>query len=349
MFYIHQTSCISPQQTFNDIDINILHEPADRKLLAIEPACNNIPPGILRRMGKAVRMGVGAAMPLLQNNPAPDGIIIATVNGGKEDCVKFMNQIIEYDEGLLTPINFVQCTPNAIAAQIGLLTKNHGYNITHSQLGLAFEYAMIDAGMMINENPLSSYLLGAVDDISSFNYNFDEKSGYHKKEIVSNKNLYQTDSPGSIAGEAAIIFLVNGNESGAIAKVHAIDTLHHEDEFIVKERLQEFIKKYLPAGEKIDVLVSGENGDNRLLKYYRSCESLMEHDVTIVRFKHISGEYPTATSMAVWLCCHILQKQSIPEHIIKKAAAVKTGYKNILIYNNCNGVQHSFILMCGIS
>ena len=173
MFYIHQTSCISPQQTFHPIDINKLHESIENKMLAIEPAYDGIPPGILRRMGKAVRMGVGAAIPLLKNNPDPDGIIIGTANGGKEDCVKFMKQIIEYDEGLLTPINFVQSTPNAIAAQIGLLTKNHGYNITHLHLWLAFEYAMIDAGMMINENPAGSYLLGASDDISSYNYNFE--------------------------------------------------------------------------------------------------------------------------------------------------------------------------------
>lgn len=344
MFYIHQTSCISPQQTFHDVDLNKLHEPIDRKMLAIEPRYDGIPPGILRRMGKAVRMGVGAAMPLLQNNPSPDGIIVATVNGGKEDCVKFINQIIEYDEGLLTPINFVQSTPNAIAAQIGLLTKNHGYNITHSQLWLAFEYAMIDADMMINENPLSSYLLGAVDDISSFNYKFEEKSGCHKKEIVSAENLYATNSPGYIAGEAASMFLVNGNKTGAIVKVHAVDTLHTTDEFIMKEKLSRFIKKHLPVGEKIDLLITGENGDNRLLKYYSFCESLMEDDVTMVRFKHMSGEYPTATSMGLWLCCNILQKQTIPEHMIKKATA-KTAYKNVLICNNYNSIQHSFILV----
>ena len=162
MFYIHQTSCISPQQTFIDADINKLHEPFEKKLNAIEPSYNAIPPGILRRMGKVVRMGVGAAMPLLQKEIKPDGIIMATANGGKDDCVKFLYQIIEYDEGLLTPMNFVQGTPNAVAAQIGLLTKNHGYNITHLHVGLAFEYALIDADMMLIENPLNNYLLGSL-------------------------------------------------------------------------------------------------------------------------------------------------------------------------------------------
>ena len=61
-----------------------------------------------------------------------------------EDCIKFLNQIVEYKEGLLTPANFVQSTSNAAAAQIALVTKNHQYNITHVHRGLAFENALMD-------------------------------------------------------------------------------------------------------------------------------------------------------------------------------------------------------------
>jgi hypothetical protein len=349
MFYIHQTSCISPQHSPGKVDWNVLMEPVDKKLQAIEPAYGGIPPGVLRRMGKAVRMGVGAALPLLHNNTVPDGIIIGTTDGGKEDSAKFLNQIVDYDEGMLTPLNFVQSTPNAVAAQIGLLTKNHGYNITHLQPGLAFEFAMIDADMLLNENPLNNYLLGAVDDISEKNYCSEEKAGWYKKEDISNKILYETNpmaigSPGSIAGEAATMFLVNGNEVDSILKVHAVDTLHHEDELAAKEKIQDFIKKYLPAGEKIDLLLTGENGDNRLLKYYSSCESVIDGDITIARFKHMSGEYPTATAMGLCLCCELLPKQTMPGHMIKRKGSAGK-YKNVLIYNNYRGIQHSFMLV----
>ncbi|MEO7313054.1 MAG: beta-ketoacyl synthase chain length factor [Chitinophagaceae bacterium] len=343
MFYIHQTSCISPQQSFRDINLDELNVYSDQRLLAIEPGYNGIPPGVLRRMGKAVRMGVGAAMQTLQNKAAPNGIIMATANGGKEDCVKFLNQIIEYDEGLLTPINFVQSTPNAIAAQIGLLTGNHGYNITHLHLGLAFEFAVMDVVMLLEENPGNSYLLGAVDDISLYNYVFEEKDDLYKKEPLSAHLLYQTDSPGCVPGEGATMFLINGDQNGSLAKLVGVDTLHSEDPIAVKEKLQDFLRNYLPAGEVIDLLLSGENGDNRLLKYYTACESIIDEHVAIARFKHMSGEYPTAVAMGLWLCCHILQKQTIPDHMVKRAT--KTLYKNILIYNNFKGAQHSFMLV----
>ena len=344
MFYIHQSSCISPQQTFGSVDIDVLHEPTGKQLRAIEPSYDFIPPGMLRRMGKAVRMGVGATLSLLQNKISPDGIIMGTTNAGKEDCVKFLNQIIEYNEGMLTPLNFVQGTPNGVASQIGILTKNHGYNITHMHLGLAFENALMDADMFLTEMPSNNYLIGAIDDISTYNYYFEDKAGWYKEAEISGKELYNTNTTGSIAGEAAVMFLVDGNKKDAIAKLVAVDTFHSIDEMVVNEKLKQFIKKHLPAGEKIDLLLSGENGDSRLLKYFSSAEAIAGNDISVARFKHMSGEYPTATAMGLWFACNILQQQLMPDHMIKKAIPV-TGYKNVLIYNSYKGIQHSFMLV----
>jgi Beta-ketoacyl synthase, N-terminal domain len=345
MFYIHQSACISPQQTVMDIDLNKLYPSAENILKVIEPEYNDIPPGILRRMGKSVRMAVGTALSLINKNTRIDGIIMGTANGGKEDCVKFLSQVIEHNEGLLTPLSFVQSTPNAAAAQIGLLTHNHNYNITHVQSGLAFEYAMVDADIMIAENHMNQYLLGAVDDISPYNYSMEEKSGCYKAEIFSNKDLYQSITPGSIAGEAGVMFLVNGNADGSLAKVSAIETLHHTDQMAVKEKLNHFIQQYLPSSENIDLFLTGENGDVRLLKYYEACEETIANEVALARFKHMSGEYPTAIAMAIWISCHILQNKAIPFHMIKRFTNNKSAYKNILIYNTYKGIQHSFILV----
>ena len=344
MMYIHHTSCISPQQTFANDDLNHLQLHTAKWMQAIEPAYPGIPTGVLRRMGKSVRMGVGTAMQLLQKGTAVNGIIIGTANGGKEDCVKFLNQIVEYEEGLLTPINFVQSTPNAVAAQIGLLTANHGYNITHVHAGLAFENAVTDAEMMVGENPGCSFLLGAVDDISTYNYNFEEKQGWYKKDWLQASSLYDTNTAGSIPGEAAAMFLVNDKPNGAVAKLTAAATLHHKNVGVVGATLSEFLATHLPKGETIDLLLSGDNGDNRLLPFYTICEIAMTNNTTIARFKHICGEYPTATAMGLWLSCHILQQQAIPKHMIKKQGITES-YKHILIYNNYKQTQHSFMLV----
>jgi hypothetical protein len=345
MFYIHQTSCISPQQTFSDIDIDRLNGLMDNKLKVIEPSYEGIPPNVLRRMGKAVRIGVGAALPLLRANAEPmDGIIIGTSNGGMEDCINFLNQIIDYDEGMLTPTNFVQSTPNAIASQLGFLSKNKGYNITHVHRGLSFENAIIDTAMQLKEKTGNNYLLGGVDEISTYNYNIEWLGGWYKKELSSNKDLYSPASSGSIAGEGAAMFLVNNKPANALAKLQAIHIFQTSDEILVSEQLSRFLQTILQPGEKIDLFLSGENGDSRLLKYYISCEAVLDRDITVARFKHMSGEFPTSPAIALWLACNILNQNHLPQHMLKTDSQKKEVNK-ILIYNSYKGLQHSFMLV----
>lgn len=343
MLYIHQHTCISPQQTFTTTNIETLKESVDNKLRAFEPAYENIPQAILRRMGKAVRMGVGAALPILKDNATINGIIIGTANGGMEDCIKFLNQIIDYDEGLLTPGNFVQSTPNAIAAQVGLITKNKSYNNTHVHRGLAFETALIDAMMMVKENAGNNYLLGAVDEISSYNFNIDYLGGWYKKEIISNRDLFKSQSPASLAGEGAAMFLVNDQSKGACAVVKSVKTLHTEDEELVKQELKNFITSNFSGNQKPDILLTGENGDSRLLNYYTACESLFP-ETCILRYKYLCGEYPTTSAFAFWLSCQLLSGLPPASHMVKNRPFTSIP-KTLFFYNNYKGKQHVLAIL----
>lgn len=429
MFYIRQTTCISPQQTFSGtkIDLSQEYESVDNKMNALEPPYPGIPPNILRRMAKAVRMGVGTALPLikgadslpqdskkysqagtkdphgdphhLQNSTnapaseeksdsAPAGIIIGTANGGMEESVKFLKQIVDYNEEMLTPGNFVQSIPNAIASQISLLSQNKGYNTTHVHRGLAFENAVIDTAMLVAENPGSSYLVGGVDEIATYHFNLEYLEGSYKKEPVSGKQLYEVDSPGSIAGEGAVMFLVGSEKTDALAKMQGLITLHSEDETAVTSLLQEFLDRHIAAtGERPDLFLTGENGDSRIRHFYEACEATLDKalhntitdstfpddtlptsssqtnpgqdnpitgnipprntpgiDIIVARYKHMSGEYPTATAFALWIACQVLNGLTLPPHMVKQPGpAGQKGIKNVLIYNNYKGRQHSFM------
>ncbi len=344
MLYIHKTYCISAQQDLLQDKIELINEPVDKKLLAIEPSYQQIPPGILRRMGKSIRMGVGAALPLITETNSIDGIIMGSANAGMDDCVKFLNQMVQYEEGQLTPGSFVQSTGNVIAGQLGLITKNKGYNITHIHLGLAFENALLDAMMQLNTNPSNNYLLGGVDEISPFHYNIETLAGSYKKEDISNKDLYEADSPGCVVGEGAAMFIVNSSPGSAIAKITAISTIHTTDIELMKQQLNIFLQNNLEAGTTIDLFISGENGDNRTLAYYTACEGSLEEDTAVVRYKHMVGDFATASALGLWYACEFLQHQQVPEHMFKKKTSIST-YKNILLYNNFKGLQHSFILV----
>jgi Beta-ketoacyl synthase, N-terminal domain len=347
MAYFHQSICLSPQNSFPEGDLKHIVESKDNLLLVTEPSYPGIPAGAKRRMGKSVRMAVGAALPLLEKYPQPDGIVIATANGGMEDCIKFLNQILEYKEGLLTPANFVQSTSNAGAAQIALVTKNHNYNITHVHRGLAFENALVDTMMLLKENKMGGYLLGSTDEISAYNYNIDKIAGWFRDEPVSNTELFQLKAKGSIPGEGAFMVWMNNQPEDAGAELVAVKTIHSNEPEIVLKSLKGFLSDSLAEGEWPDLLLTGENGDERLSPFFEIVEAHMDESVSVARFKHFSGEYCTASSFACWISIQIFQTGEVPSLLIKKTCSTKS-CKRILIYNNYRGAQHSFILVSAV-
>jgi hypothetical protein len=344
MVYFHETVCLSPQKTFPAPDLSEIRQSENNLLSVVEPNYPGIPAGAKRRMGKSVRMAVGAALPLLEKYPVPDGIIIATANGGMEDCIKFLNQILEYKEGLLTPANFVQSTSNAAAGQIAMVTKNHQYNTTYVHRGLAFENALMDVVMLIEENSRSGYLVGSTDEISPYNYNIDRLAKWYADDFIDSRNLYDSKTKGTIAGEGAFMVWVNSDRRGASAKLVAVKTLHSTRPGQVQEMLKKFLSEYMAPGQMPDILISGENGDQRQQPYFDIVESVFDSRVTVTHFKHLSGEYCTANSFALWLSIQMIQTGEIPETLIKtKGSAVHS--RVVLIYNNYRGLQHSFLLV----
>jgi hypothetical protein len=285
-------------------------------------------------MSKSVKMGIGAALPLLKHSP--DGILIGTGYGGMEDSVRFLNQIIEYDEGILTPGTFVQSTANAIASQLGLLCHNRGYNITFVNRGLAFESALLDAAMLVREHPGKSWLVGGVDEISTQNYRFEYAEGWYKKEDLTGKDLYRSDTPGTIAGEGAAVFILNDRREGALMRIRKIALPGGDDEHGLQTALSGLLE-----GKSPDLLLSGENGDSRARNWYRIVESMMGPDTGIARFKHLCGEYPTASAFALWLACNL--PDTLPGHLLKRPPG--SAPRHILIYNNYKFTQHSLLLL----
>jgi len=341
MFYIHQSSCITAQQAFIDPATAAITESVENKLFALDTNYDSIPPNVLRRLGKAVKMGIATGHALISKHPV-DGIVIGTANGGLEDCIKFLNQIIEFDEGRLTPTNFVQSTTNAIAGQLSIMSSNKGYNITHVHRGLAFENALIDIEMLLQENPANTYLIGGVDEISEYNYTIEDLAGAYKKELISNTALLQSTTDGSIAGEGAAMFLVNNNKEGACAAVTGIKTLHDSDPENLREQLSAFLQEYLPKNETVDLLLSGKNGDVRLNKYYDLCASVLPPNTPVAYYKHLTGEFFTASAIALWLGCRVLETDLFNNLLAIPSASTA---KNILLYNTSKGNQHSFILI----
>ena len=105
-----------------------------------------------------------------------------------------------------------------------------------------------------------------------------------------------------------------------------------------------FLNKHIKEGEKIDLFLSGEDRDSRSMKYYDACESLLNQDVVIARFKHMTGDFATVSAIALWLSCYLLQNETLTAHMIKKKT-YPGRIKKVLIYNAYRQAQHSFVLV----
>jgi hypothetical protein len=188
------------------------------------------------------------------------------------------------------------------------------------------------------------YLLGSTDEISPYNYNIDRLAGCYLNEPVSNADIFKYPANGTIAGEGAFMVLVNNQPEGALAAMKAVKTIHTKDAGQVVSSLKKFLSENLPAGEMPDLILIGENGDIRLNTYYDSVESLFDETIPVARFKHLCGEYCTASSFACWLSIQIIQTGIVPDIMIKKNKLSKP-CKRILIYNNYRGEQHGIMLV----
>ena len=130
-------------------------------------------------------------------------------------------------EEMLSPTAFIQSTHNTIGAQIGLMLQCNNYNNAFVHRGFSFESALLDGMLLLKENEASNVLVGAIDEITNFSHAILNRMGLYKQGTVSNLEVFNTRSKGTIAGEGAAFFLLaNDPSSTDYAKLDALKTFY---------------------------------------------------------------------------------------------------------------------------
>jgi 3-oxoacyl-(acyl-carrier-protein) synthase len=349
--YINGAACISPQKTIENIGIPAeVTELNDALYLkCIEPVYKKyIDPMVSRRMSRIVKMGIYTAKSCLENSGIedPDAIITGTGLGCIEDTEKFLSSIILNEEKLLNPTPFIQSTHNTITSQISLALKCHAYNITYAHRGLSFESALFDSLLMMNEKSAETILLGSADEITPNTFAITKRLGHWKAGNVSNLELLNSSTKGSIAGEGSSFFLLsNKPASSTFAKISSVETYSNlQDAETVKKNAISFLQNNKIGIKDVDLVLLGINGDCRFDDLYYSLTKTIFSENACVYFKHLCGEFHTASSFAMWLAANIIKQQAVPDFIKINNVQVKK-IKNILIYNHYRNLSHSFILL----
>jgi hypothetical protein len=343
---IKDLTCISPQRTFEGDFFG--GEPiiyTGSQLQAVEPSYEDIPRGQLRRMGKSNRMATGAGMPLLQKWKT-DGIIIGTTDGGMEDCHRFLNQIIQYDEGTLTPTGFVQGSPSSPAGGLALMAANSGYNNTHSNKGLSFENCLMDADLLFMEGRAKSLMVGCVEEISQAQYRIETLAGFIKKEDISTDKLIGCGTPGAVNGEGAAMFILEPTAENAIAEIVDADMISYPNLDDLTTKASRLLERNGLNVSDVDALMLGYSGDANSDHWYDDFAQRLFPETGILAFKNLFGENPSASAFATWFAARLVSGKAAPKLAVQKP--VSSELKTILIYNHYQGNQHGLVLVRGI-
>jgi len=346
--YIRATGNISPQRTFGHgplADAPVAY--TGNRLTCIEPDYKEfIDPKLIRRMSRIIRMGVAAAMECLQEGDVkvPDAIVTGTAYGCLEDTNSFLRKMVEFNEELLTPTAFIQSTHNTIGAQIGLMLQCNNYNNAFVHRAFSFESALLDGMMLLKEKDASHVLVGAIDEIIDTSHTILSRFGLYKQGAVSNLDIYRSGSKGTIAGEGASFFLLAAEPSATdYAKLEALHTFYKPaGENEITKQLNAFLQKHSVSMNDIDLVITGRNGDAANDKLYEQLAQTIFRNKQQLNYKHLCGEYPTASAFAFWLAAHILRSGSIPALLEKRTGQ---RIKRILICNSYMGTHHSLSLL----
>ncbi|WP_222104003.1 beta-ketoacyl synthase chain length factor [Mucilaginibacter corticis] len=348
--YIRSTAAISAQKTFGYVPF--LTEPIEytgTRLSAIEPDYKDfVDPKLARRMSRIIKMGVAAAMQCLKDAgiEMPGAIITGTALGCQEDTVSFLTRIIELQEEMLPPTAFIQSTHNTVAAQIALMLKCHNYNNTFVHKGISFESALLDAIMLLKEGDANEILVGGTEEMTDTAFKILTRLGLYKRWPLSNFELYNTKSKGTIGGEGAVFFLLNDKPSTEnLAELVSTKTFYKpKSNADIEKQIEAFLAKNNLTIQDIDLIITGKNGDLKNDAVYEALDGSLFANSSKAYYKHLCGEYPTSMSFALWLASNVIKRGEVPA-VVADGEIKNKSPKKVLIYNHYQNSYHSLMLL----
>jgi len=347
-YFINGIGCVSTQETtnsekgfqdFKELEENVVHvhKPNYRGF---------IPPATIRRMSVGVKMGVVASSIALKDAKMelPEAIITGSGMGCLQDSEKFLKNIIDNDEQFLTPTAFIQSTHNTVGAQIALGLRCKAYNVTYVHDATSFESSLIDAMMMLDEGN-KNVLIGGVDEIGNYTTQLHKLIGHVKEEDTLKHGVLHSNSKGTIYGEGAQFFVLEDKKTeNSYAKIVDAAIYNRLSEEEISRKLEDFLTKNNCSLTEIDTVVFGVNGDSEFDGIYNNLQDSIFQKTPQIYYKHLSGEYDTASAFGFWVACKMIKEQKIAENL-RLNTVKKSSIKNVLLYNQYRGENHSFVLL----
>ncbi len=351
--YIISACSISAQHTYDaETFLNPVVTSGNGQMYVIDPDYKKyINPVAIRRMSRMLKRGITAGMRCLDDAgiKTPDAIIVGTSRGSVTDMEIFLHELIELEENALNPAGFIQSTYNSVNGWLAMLTKCPSYNQTFVHRGFTLELCLFDAMLNLAETTETKhYLAGAFDELTPEYFYIRNKIDYYKKDLPDSFHLLEhSNTPGSVGGEGAHFFTVSNNKENAACALHALDMLHKPTAESLQQAVDAMLAQNGLTPDDIDILISGMNGDSRTRFLTDPVVASVSPRTTVAVFKHLCGEYDTASGFGLWLANYFFSKQSIPAEVVYKKGTSER-IQNILFCNVTISGNATLMLLKGV-
>lgn len=297
-------------------------------------------PSEARRIGKMLKRALVTSLEVIRKSGVthPAAIITGTGLGCIENTELFLDALCREGERLLKPTYFMQSTHNTIGSLIGIYTKTYGYNVTYAHKGISFDSALLDAWTQFGLGLIDSALVGGHDEMTPSYFTLLQKTGF----VGRNEE---------IGGECAVSVMLNGNARDGLCFLSGIKLIYKP----TVRRLQTMLSGLLAeAGitmRDVDAVMTGISGNKSNDACYRKVASELFGDIPLLHFKRVFCESYTASGLGLYAAACCLRAGVIPRFLyIDQAQAVTHRPRFILLFNQCDGKNYSFILLealCG--
>ncbi|MCI1720599.1 MAG: hypothetical protein LKM37_06255 [Bacteroidales bacterium] len=334
--YINGASAISIQKPLTDEGIFNPIKSDGKFVKCLEPDYKEfIAPLAARRMSPIVKRAIATSMRALKEAKVdvPDAIINGTGIGCFEDTDGFITGMLDNHETLLKPTMFINSTPNTVSSQVAIKLRCHGYNNTHVHNGAAFEGALLDGWMQLQNGDIKTVLLGAGDESNDDLFKILGRLGCWNFAFCSE-------------GSTSFVMSVNKSDS-SYCSVDSVESYYVSDKYsketkekIRRERMADFLSRHGLTFEDIDVVFTGEDGDPSIESMYDFIPAGIPRGI----YKKLCGEYFTASAYGFYVVAEILKHNVLPAHLSSDGKERK-GLKRILFVDSWMGRSYTFALM----
>lgn len=295
---VHGYSCLTGAGDIFETTRQIHESISVSGMAGLDTISKNLSPRLVRRLKRLPRMTLSLASKAIEDsalNQKPASVFMGTSWGALSETHDFLNRLTESNEQFPSPTDFVGSVHNGPASQVAILFGATGPNITTSGGDYSFEQAILTAELMMDDSPEPALILGADEGHEKFSPLLDPSISFGSGLADGGGALCVNRNREGAKCILSMPFYQSSKAEDLLAKlVDSLPTLQQQGSYAL-------VLVGIPAASKID-------GEKQLDQFM----ALSKLSVPVIRYRKITGEFGSASAVAVALAASFLESGIVP-------------------------------------